>query len=116
MGIGLLGQCMTEREDFFSYVELVFANQQAWRQANTPFADILGYAEQSGLSQDQALACLQNQAAIDFITERRRLAAELVGVQGTPTMVLADGTRLTSSDAAIMAVELEQAYKAATGK
>ncbi len=112
MGIGLLGQCLTEPDAFYAYVELVFANQQVWREASTPFANILSYAQESGLTQDTALACLQNQAAVDFLTARQQRAVQLVEVQGTPTLILSDGTRLVTNDAAAMAAQLEAAYAA----
>ena len=88
LSIGLLGQCLMETEAYYGFIETVFEKQGIWRTAQTPMVDILGYAGEQGLSQPEALACLQNQATLDFLVARRQLAVDLVQVQGTPTLML----------------------------
>lgn len=112
-GVGLLAQCLIDPESYYGFVEDVFATQDAWRQSDQAFADIMNLAQKRGLSEDQMNACVQNQASLDFLLARRQLAGELIPVRGTPTLMLGatqvpadlDGLR-AALDAALSEAEL----------
>ena len=112
-GIGLLAQCLIDPGSYYGFVDDVFAGQAKWRQSEQAFGDIMDMAAKYGLSEDQISSCVQNQDALDFILARRQLAADLIPVQGTPTLML--GTVPVGSGLAELIAAIDAALEQTSG-
>jgi len=115
-GVGLVGQCIADQNAYYGFVGRVFSEQSIWIASDTPIAHILRIAAGVGLPEEEGLACLNNQAALDFLIDRRTLAVELVGVRATPTLMLTgEGLApqaLTTHDLPTIRQELDAALEA----
>ena len=69
-------------------IDLLFAEQDKWAFVNNPLDALLAALRPTGMSHDQAMACIKDQAKADALTKILNAAVQDVKVQGTPTFVI----------------------------
>ena len=69
-------------------IDLLFAEQDKWAFVNNPLEALLTALRPTGMSHDQAMTCLKDQAKADAMTKILGAAIQDVKVQGTPTFVI----------------------------
>lgn len=69
-------------------IELLFAEQDKWAFSDNPLEALIVALRPTGMSHDQAMACLKDQAKADAMTKILNTAVQEVKVQGTPTFVI----------------------------
>ena len=80
--IAIMARCAGQFGKFWSFHDLAFANQkQAAKET------IVGWAKQSGLTDDQLATCRANEGLRDKVRDDIAIA-ERVGVSGTPTLFI----------------------------
>jgi protein-disulfide isomerase len=70
-------------------IDLLFAEQDKWAFVDNPLEALIAAVRPTGMSHDQAMACLKDQSKADAITKILDAAEADVKVQGTPTFVIA---------------------------
>jgi protein-disulfide isomerase len=71
-----------------STIHLLFAQQDKWAFADNPLDALLGALRPTGMSREQAMACLKDQSKAEVFTKILNAAIQDVKVQGTPTFVI----------------------------
>jgi len=69
-------------------IELLFAEQEKWAFVDKPLDGLITALRPTGMSHDQAMACLKDQSKADAITKILNAAVQEVKVEGTPTFVI----------------------------
>jgi protein-disulfide isomerase len=69
-------------------IDLLFAEQEKWAFVNNPLEALIAALRPTGMSHDQAMACLKDQPKADALTKVLNAAIQDVKVQGTPTFVI----------------------------
>ena len=69
-------------------IDLLFAEQDKWAFVDNPLEALIAALRPTGMSHDQAMACLKDQSKADAITKILNAAEADVKVQGTPTFVI----------------------------
>ena len=69
-------------------IDLLFAEQDKWAFVNNPLEALIAALRPTGMSHDQAMTCLKDQAKADAMTKILNAAEADVKVQGTPTFVI----------------------------
>jgi protein-disulfide isomerase len=94
-------------------IELMYKNQSEWVSAKEPIAPLRGYAQLAGMSSAQVDACLKNTALLQAIKDEQNKAAQLYGVEATPTFWVGDekvsGERSYADFAAVIDRQLAKA-------
>jgi protein-disulfide isomerase len=70
-------------------INLLFAEQDQWAFVDHPLEALITALRPTGMSHDQAMACLKDQSKADAMTKILKAAIDTVHVQGTPTFVIA---------------------------
>jgi protein-disulfide isomerase len=86
-----------KQNQFWGMHDLLFANQAAWADSNTPQDYFVQYAQSLGLNQDQFIQDLHSQAIADKINASYDRALDL-GLNGTPTFFL-NGNQIATPSA-----------------
>lgn len=82
------------KERYFGVVDLVFQTQAQWAAAQNPIADLGKSLRIAGIGEADIKACLANDKVANDIVAERKLAAEKLGVNSTPTLFI-NGQRFT---------------------
>ena len=69
-------------------IHLLFAQQDKWAFADNPLEALLGALRPTGMSREQAMACLKDQSKAAAFTKILTAAIQDVKVQGTPPFVI----------------------------
>jgi protein-disulfide isomerase len=69
-------------------INLLFAEQDKWAFVDNPLEALITALRPTGMSHDQAMACLKDQSKADAMTTILKTAIDTVHVQGTPTFVI----------------------------
>ena len=69
-------------------IDLLFAEQDKWAFVDNPLEALIAALRPTGMSHDQAMACLKDQSKADALTKVLNAAVQDVKVQGTPTFVI----------------------------
>lgn len=88
----LVARCVPE-DNYFPFLETLFASQQQWSRSPDPLKALQGYARLSGLSAEGLEACLNNEALFQQINTVKEQGAAEYGITGTPTLIV-DGEKL----------------------
>lgn len=75
------------------FVHLLFAQQQKWISAANIFGALQRLARQAGLSEEDVIACIQDESVLNNIRALQKQAVDELKVQSTPTFFI-NGTRL----------------------
>ena len=87
MDAALLAECV-EKDKYFAFVDVLFKKQNDWGMAFNPQKVLLQYAALSGLGNEEALACLKNDANATQILTNRQAGLTDLGIKGTPTFIV----------------------------
>ena len=86
-----------EGERFFGFLDLLFKSQQRWAKSNPPLKVLGQMARLAGMSQEKFDACVNDEAQMDRILERRQDGMRTYDVRSTPTLIIngrrVEGTR-----------------------
>ena len=88
----MLARCVDEPR-FFKFVDALFAKQEEWSRAQDPFSALAAIGKLGGIGQQQFNACMENEAQLDTILERRLEGEQTFQVQATPTFLI-NGTKV----------------------
>jgi protein-disulfide isomerase len=69
-------------------IELLFSEQDKWAFVDKPLEPLIAAMRPTGLSHDQAMACLKDQAKADAIVAVGKRASDEIKMNGTPTFVI----------------------------
>lgn len=72
----------------FSFLDAMFASQQRWTRSSDPLADLARMARLAGMSQEAFDRCVEDEAEIDRILERRADGESTYDVNSTPTLIV----------------------------
>lgn len=110
-------RCAGDQGRYWEYHGALFENQNEWSPSpTTPLAELESYAANVGLDAGEFRSCLRSDAHAELVSANLQLGRNL-GVSGTPTVMVSDGSgsavRLPSSFAAIR--EAVEAARGAAG-
>lgn len=80
----------------FSFLDAMFASQRRWTRSSDPLADLARMARLAGMSQEVFDRCVEDEAEIDRILERRADGESTYDVNSTPTLIV-NGKKLRGS-------------------
>jgi len=83
----MLAHCAGDR--FFQFIDVFFAQQKTWARAADPVALLKQLARLGGLGEEQADACLADQALADAILKVRLDGQKEFTIESTPTFIIA---------------------------
>ena len=83
----LLARCVGD-DKAFAAIELLFATQDKWAFVDKPLEPLIAAMRPAGLTHDQAMACLKDQAKADAMLAVGKRAEEEIKMTGTPTFVI----------------------------
>jgi protein-disulfide isomerase len=92
MAAALVARCVPP-DRYFGFIELLFADQQAWARSKDPLNELQVRAQLAGLSSDDFNACLNNSALMQGIQKRAEEGQTQYGIESTPTFIV-NGKRL----------------------
>ncbi len=96
----VLARCVGD-DKALATIDLLFAEQDKWAFVDHPLEALITALRPTGMTHDQAMACLKDQSKADAMTKILKTAIDTVNVQGTPTFVIAGkvfGGELTLDD------------------
>ena len=82
-----LAECL-EGDQFFGFLDLLFATQPQWSRAPDPLGALQGIAKQAGLNEEASNACLNDESVLRAILLQRQEAAEKFAINSTPSFVV----------------------------
>ena len=83
----LLARCVGD-DKAFAAVELLFSQQDKWAFVDKPLEPLITAMRPAGLTHDQAMACLKDQAKADAMLAVEKRATDEIKMSGTPTFVI----------------------------
>lgn len=89
LGAALLARCAPSGKGM-GMIEKMFNEQTKWIQAEKPIEPLTAYAKETGMSDKDVEACLQNKGIVDAIREVYATAASLYKVDATPTFLVGE--------------------------
>lgn len=89
MQAAMLARCMPE-DKYFDFLSVLFKKQLAWGMSFKTEKLLSGYAELEGLTPEEAMACMKDDAVAAEIMYNRQQAMEKLGLQATPSFLVRD--------------------------
>jgi protein-disulfide isomerase len=83
----VLARCIGD-DKAFAAIELLFAQQDKWAFVDKPLEPLIAAMRPTGLTKDQAMACLKDQTKADAIVAIGKRATDEIKMTGTPTFVI----------------------------
>lgn len=83
----LVARCVPEN-NYFPFLDTLFAGQAKWAGSQDPLKVIQGYAGLAGLSAEGFEACLNNEGLFNTIQQVQQQGKEKYGITGTPTIIV----------------------------
>lgn len=99
----LVAHCVPQ-QNYFPFLETLFAGQEQWSRAQNPLQALQGYARLAGLPAEDLEACLNNETLFNQINAVKQRGIDEYGVSGTPTLIV-DGKKLRAYTDLPQAVE-----------
>lgn len=112
LGAALLARC-APGDKGMGMVEKMFIEQTKWIQAEKPIEPLTAYAKETGMSDKDVEACLQNKGIVDAIRDGYSTAASLYKVDATPTFLVGE-ERVGGADYAKLKEMIDKALAANT--
>jgi protein-disulfide isomerase len=81
----------------FAAIELLFNQQDKSAFVDKPLEPLIAAMRPTGLTHDQAMACLKDQSKADAIVAIAKRATDEIKLTGTPTFVIAGKSMAASS-------------------
>lgn len=93
MQAAMISECIPD-DKYYQFVELVFKKQREWSLSSKGEQILSQYAALSGINDAKVKACLSDDNIAKNIISDRQYAMDELGIQGTPSFVIAqDGVR-----------------------
>ena len=83
----VLARCVGD-DKAFAAIELLFSQQEKWAFVDKPLEPLIAAMRPTGLTHDQAMACLKDQAKVDAVAAVGKRANDEIKLTGTPTFVI----------------------------
>jgi protein-disulfide isomerase len=83
----VLARCVGD-DKALATIDLLFAEQEKWAFVDHPLDALFAAVRPTGMSRDQAMACLKDQAKADAMRTIVETAVSTVKIAGTPTFVI----------------------------
>jgi protein-disulfide isomerase len=83
----VLARCVGD-DKAFAAIELLFSQQDKWAFVDKPLEPLIAAMRPTGLTHDQAMACLKDQSKVDAVAAIGKRANDEIKVSGTPTFVI----------------------------
>lgn len=109
VGASMIAHCAGP-ERYFGLLALIMEQQEKWMNSANPLVELKKLAKLAGMGEDKVDDCLKRQDLANAINERAKDGNEKLGVESTPTLIVA-GKLIPG---AIPYDELDKALKAAS--
>jgi len=83
----VLARCVGD-DKAFAAIEVLFAEQDKWAFVDKPLEPLIAAMRPTGLTHDQAMACLKDQSKVDAVAAVGKRAVNEIKMNGTPTFVI----------------------------
>jgi protein-disulfide isomerase len=83
----VLARCVGD-DKALAAIELLFSTQDKWAFVDKPLEPLIAAMRATGLTHDQAMACLKDQAKVDAVAAVGKRASDEIKMNGTPTFVI----------------------------
>ena len=83
----VLARCVGD-DKAFAAIELLFSQQEKWAFVDKPLEPLIAAMRPTGLTHDQAMACLKDQAKVNAVAAVGKRANDEIKLTGTPTFVI----------------------------
>ena len=83
----VLARCVGD-DKALAAIELLFSEQDKWAFVDKPLEPLIAAMRPTGLTHDQAMACLKDQSKVDAIAAVGKRASDEIKMNGTPTFVV----------------------------
>jgi protein-disulfide isomerase len=83
----LLARCVGD-DKAFAAIELLFSQQDKWAFVDKPLESLIAATRPTGLTHDQAMACLKDHSKAAAMVDVAKRANEEIKLTGTPTFVV----------------------------
>ncbi len=83
----VLARCVGD-DKAFAAIELLFSEQDKWAFVDKPLEPLIAAMRPTGLTHDQAMACLKDQSKVDAVAAVGKRATDEIKMNGTPTFVI----------------------------
>ena len=83
----VLARCVGD-DKAYAAIELLFSQQDKWAFVDKPLEPLIAAMRPTGLSHDQAMACLKDQSKVDAVAAIGKRANDEIKLTGTPTFVI----------------------------
>ena len=83
----LLSYCVAPKQRA-SFIDLIFTRQHKWISAADPLVALQGLARQAGLSEEDFIICLRDEALLQNIRALQKIAVDELDVRSTPTFFI----------------------------
>jgi protein-disulfide isomerase len=83
----VLARCVGD-DKAFAAIELLFSTQDKWAFVDKPLEPLIAAMRPTGLTHDQAMACLKDQSKVDAVSAVGKRATDEIKMNGTPTFVI----------------------------
>jgi protein-disulfide isomerase len=83
----VLARCVGD-DKALAAIELLFSEQDKWAFVDKPLEPLIAAMRPTGLSHDQAMACLKDQSKVDAVAAVGKRATDEIKMNGTPTFVI----------------------------
>ncbi len=83
----VLARCIGD-DKAYAAIELLFSQQDKWAFVDKPLEPLIAAMRPTGLTHDQAMACLKDQKKADAMVAIEKRATEEIKMTGTPTFVI----------------------------
>jgi protein-disulfide isomerase len=109
VGASMIAHCAGP-DRYFGLLALIMEQQEKWMSSANPLVDLKKLAKLAGLGEDKVDDCLKRQDLANAINERAKEGHEKLGVESTPTLIVAGKV----IPGAIPYDQLDKALKAAS--
>lgn len=83
----MLARCV-DKDKYFSFIELLYANQEEWAFKNNPIPELQKFAKQVGFTEERFNQCLADEKALKYIEWVRDRGHKQFNVRGTPSFFI----------------------------
>ncbi len=87
MAAAMVARCSGQK-NYIPMIDAFFQSQETWARSDTPFDAIAGIARLSGMTVDDLDNCLDDQALLNALSDKKNEAANILGVESTPTFFI----------------------------